>query len=75
MEPSSCATDTARGAPPSPSPSASSFSSPPAKRRKTQDPFMEFLMKESEKEERRHKEMLEKTDRFLTLFERLVEKS
>ncbi|KAE8277864.1 hypothetical protein D5F01_LYC24096 [Larimichthys crocea] len=57
---------------PSPSPSPSS-SSPPPKRRKS-DHFMDFLEKESLKEEERHRETQRNTERFLGLFERLLDK-
>ncbi|KAM7416937.1 hypothetical protein PAMA_018830 [Pampus argenteus] len=59
---------------PTPSPSPSSSSSPPPPKRRKSDPIMDFLEKESMKEEERHRETQHNTDRFLSLFERLLEK-
>ncbi|TKS69443.1 hypothetical protein D9C73_003507 [Collichthys lucidus] len=49
---------------PSPSPSSSSSPPPPLPKRRKSDPFMDFLEKESMKEEERHRETQHNTDRF-----------
>ncbi|XP_057694500.1 uncharacterized protein LOC130917274 isoform X2 [Corythoichthys intestinalis] len=47
--------------------------SPSPKRRKS-NPILDYLVHESEKEQKRHEEMEQRMDRFLALFERMVDK-
>ncbi|XP_078024503.1 uncharacterized protein LOC144463609 [Epinephelus lanceolatus] len=65
-----CTSASPMATPSSPSPPTPS---PKKKKRKT-NPIVDFLMAESEKEQKRHEESEAKTERFLNLFERLVDK-
>ncbi|XP_029938433.1 serine/arginine repetitive matrix protein 2-like [Salarias fasciatus] len=46
----------------------------PRKKKRKSNPTLDFLKAESEREQRRHEESEAKTDRFLDLFERMVDK-
>lgn len=46
----------------------------PYPRKKKINPALDFLKEESGKEQQRHEESEAKTDRFLTLFEKMVDK-
>uniref|UniRef100_A0AAV2JAZ3 Uncharacterized protein n=1 Tax=Knipowitschia caucasica TaxID=637954 RepID=A0AAV2JAZ3_KNICA len=61
---------------PTPSSSSSRQNTPTPRKRKRTDSqrILDFLQAESDKEQRRHEESEEKTLRFLSLFERMVEK-
>ncbi|CAL1571109.1 unnamed protein product [Knipowitschia caucasica] len=61
---------------PTPSSSSSRHNTPTPRKRKRTDSqrILDFLQAESDKEQRRHEESEEKTLRFLSLFERMVEK-
>uniref|UniRef100_A0AAV2JHN0 Myb/SANT-like DNA-binding domain-containing protein n=1 Tax=Knipowitschia caucasica TaxID=637954 RepID=A0AAV2JHN0_KNICA len=61
---------------PTPSSSSSCHNTPTPRKRKRTDSqrILDFLQAESDKEQRRHEESEEKTLRFLSLFERMVEK-
>ncbi|KAM4523772.1 uncharacterized protein V3H82_001917 [Fundulus diaphanus] len=48
--------------------------SPKNKRRRRTNPILDFLMEESAKEQKRHEESEAKMERFLNLFEKLIEK-
>ncbi|KAJ8004224.1 hypothetical protein DPEC_G00156590 [Dallia pectoralis] len=52
---------------------ATPHTSPKKKRRKS-NPIVEFLIEESAKEQKRHEESEAKMDRFLGLFEKLIDK-
>ncbi|KAM4712253.1 uncharacterized protein FYW61_021202 isoform 3-T3 [Anableps anableps] len=54
-------------------PDSPSFS-PKNKRRRRTNPILDFLMEESAKEQKRHEESEAKMERFLNLFEKLIEK-
>ncbi|XP_039648934.1 uncharacterized protein LOC120554234 isoform X8 [Perca fluviatilis] len=67
VEPSSPASTSAAISSPLPTTSA-----PPKKRKK--NPILDFLIEESKKEQRRHEEHEAKTERFLCLFEKMIDK-
>ncbi|CAM4560706.1 unnamed protein product [Leuciscus chuanchicus] len=46
----------------------------PRKRKRQTNPILEFLIEESREEQKRHKESEAKTERFLCLFEKLIDK-
>ncbi|MEQ2286211.1 hypothetical protein AMECASPLE_000051 [Ameca splendens] len=48
--------------------------SPKNKRKRRMNPILDFLMEESAKEQKRHEESEAKMERFLNLFEKLIEK-
>ncbi|KAM9475908.1 uncharacterized protein Hap1MRO34_011628 [Clarias gariepinus] len=52
---------------------ASPLTSSPRKKRKT-NPIVDFLVAESRKEQKRHEESEAKTERFLNLFEKMIDK-
>ena len=54
--------------------SPSTTTPPPCKRGRHSNVMLEFFEAESVKEQRRHEESEGKTDRFLSLFEKLVDK-
>ncbi|KAF4106741.1 uncharacterized protein LOC131550570 isoform X2 [Onychostoma macrolepis] len=76
VEPSSPASTSAASSSQMSEPSA--MASPPTpspkKRRKKKNPILDFLTEESNKEQRRHEESEAKTERFLGLFEKMVDK-
>ncbi|XP_038157079.1 uncharacterized protein LOC119793868 [Cyprinodon tularosa] len=60
---------------PSPIPPLNSpTASPKNKRRRRTNPILDFLIEESAKEQKRHEESVAKIERFLNLFEKLIEK-
>ena len=63
----------AAAAPTTPAPAPTTPGSPPRKRRKT-NLVIDFLTEESRKEQQYHEESEQKTERFLSLFEKLIDK-
>ncbi|XP_078099886.1 uncharacterized protein LOC144512817 [Sander vitreus] len=67
VEPSSPASTSAASRSPLPTPSS-------RKKRRKKNPILDFLTEESKKEQRRHEERQAKTERFLCLFEKMIDK-